>query len=363
MRLSPSRECRGSGRRSRAEGVRGCLFWGLLLLAACEDSLRIPDAQSSYVDLYLDEGISVCDGQLTAYDRFFENAFRLWTDSSPPADFRASVHALLEPPCSTHSCAQDDNAYLAGDLGQYHELAHVMHLFLDGRSTESLEEGTATALGPLAHVAFRADGLAQVDRGFLFAPNLTATEYGYAGAFTRFLVERHGVSTYRDFFVSLDQASDDAAFRTEFERVFSEGLPDAWASFSSGPGCTYDYWFCDGAAEVELPFEQQGLDCSSDAVLGFEASASAGVGSEGFRRFRVLRFENPVTRVLTFEMQSARLYVGRCGDCDAQMPGLNLSSVDEPGVPPTSVDVELEPGPYSVIVRSKPEGDAWVSIQ
>jgi hypothetical protein len=311
--------------------------------------------------MYLDDGIVACGGQMEAYDQFLERAFKLWTGDLPPDDFRVSVHVVTEPACGVHSCANETDAYLARDLGQYHELAHLMHSFLDGASAESLEEGTATALGPLAPIAFTPDMLAGLDRGFLFAPELTATEYGYTGAFTRFLIERHGVDAYRELFRSLSQGSSEEEYLSAYQRAFSEDLDLAWADFGTGSRCTYDLWFCDQATEARLPFEQTWTGCGTHDTLGFDAS-DAGAADEEFRSVRIVQIVLDEPRTVMIEMEFARVYLGRCGDCTEQIPGILLASVDDPDFPPSRVDVPLEPGTYSLIIRSQPGGPPRVGV-
>src|SRR5262245_39741670 len=121
-----------------------------------------PDERSEYLDLYLDDGIEVCRGQLDAYDNFIERIFDFWTGDDP-GEFHGTVYVLTEAPpeCGENlGCTVNDTAWLSRGLGEYHELAHLMHLAVDGGSSAVLQEGTAEALGPLYAHSYSTDELA-----------------------------------------------------------------------------------------------------------------------------------------------------------------------------------------------------------
>jgi hypothetical protein len=85
-----------------------------LLLPACQPDAPAPDEQSTYVDLYLHDGIEICEGQLDAYDRFVERIFPFYT-GEPAAGFRVDVHVLAEPDCGAgQSCIKEPRAESPG---------------------------------------------------------------------------------------------------------------------------------------------------------------------------------------------------------------------------------------------------------
>jgi hypothetical protein len=211
--------------------------FSLILGAACGDEPEPPrdppDAQSAYVDLYLDEDIRACGRQLDAYDQFIERIFEVWTGSSPD-DFRVDVHVSTEPRCpSSLSCADPHGVYLATRFGEYHELVHAMHFATDGLSAPSIDEGLAEALGPghpLAGEGYANPGLA-VD--VLFEKSPTASAYGPYALLTRFLLDRHGADAYRTYFRGMADPGQRAPedFEREFELAFGEYLDLAWSEF------------------------------------------------------------------------------------------------------------------------------------
>jgi hypothetical protein len=186
---------------------------GLILLlgtASCrqQDSVSeevdVPDAQSVHVHLYLDDGLSVCGGQLEAYDRFIEAAFDVWT-GEPPGEFRADVHVLTEPICwGGRSCAAQGAAWLHGQLSDYHELSHLIHQATDGLSAESVDEGLAEALGAFAPLAF---DMSEVTRELMFKhrPEFSTLDNFHLAVVARFLMERYGRDAYREYFRALSR--------------------------------------------------------------------------------------------------------------------------------------------------------------
>lgn len=332
--------------------------WG----AGCAD--REPDARSEYVDLYLDPGIDACGGQLASYDAFIEKVFDAWNHSAVPDDFRARVHARRRPRCDGHSCATDGNTWLFGDLGQYHEMAHVIHFALDGHSVTSLQEGMAEALGPLGGLAYRQSELASLAPDFVYKPEIDATEYGYAAAFTRFLVDHYGVDSYRDYFRRMGKvhSPDSGDFDREFENSFSEPLDDAWAEFISGPRCAFDYWYCPGGTPLTLPGSYEGIDCADPETIGFDASRLH-LTPDTYSPTVVLRFLNDTDRPIRVGLENAFVYFGRCGDCAAQaaVPATLLrSNEDVEGI--SEQILSMSAGDYFFIVRRLGEGTTRVTL-
>ena len=118
----------------------------LVLAVACGEDEREPDEVSEHVELYLDDDVQVCAGQLDAYDRFIERAFDVWAGGLPE-DFVARVHVTQEVPCTiSDTCATPGNAWLQQQVGQFHELSHVIVGNRDGWSNPALTEGAAEAL-------------------------------------------------------------------------------------------------------------------------------------------------------------------------------------------------------------------------
>jgi hypothetical protein len=336
-----------------------------LLLPACQPDAPAPDEQSTYVDLYLHDGIEICEGQLDAYDRFVERIFSFYT-GEPAAGFRVDVHALAEPDCPQKgSCVKGDAVWNGQDYGQYHEIVHIMQGRVDGRSMRSLEEGTAEALGPMAPLSYSARDLEGLEPDFLFATSQADLDYARGAVFTRFAIERWGIERFRELYRALGEidGAGEGDYRREFEATFGEALDDVWPIFTSEPRCAYNLAFCDLAQPIELPFELHGIDCSEPGTLGYDASALDLPPIEvPYRPATILRLESAEPRTVTFELEYVLIYLGGCGDCSVQPPALFFGSSDVPGFPPIPLDLELQPGSTVLFVRSLPGGTSRIRI-
>jgi hypothetical protein len=283
-----------------------------------------PDHVSTYVDIHLEDGIEVCGGQLAAYDRFLERAYGLWTGGHDPVNssprFRAVVRVQSETSCGNGaSCAPGREVWLASQLYQYHELAHVVHQAVDGRSAFSLEEGAAEAMGS---PWLQALGTRTIERDSLFKDRASAsgTDVSNFGIFTRFLIERHGSHAFRRYFQDMRgyDHPDPADFEGEFELVFGEPLDNAWSDFVAEPErrCKYDFWYCDIAEPIELPFELEGIACDDPETLGFSDLNGTPDPWSGYAPFRLLQVYTPVRQLVLWKLENAELMgIGTCGSC------------------------------------------------
>ncbi len=331
-----------------------------------EGGPRPPDEQGEFVDIYYeDESLRACGGQAASYDafiRWFSDAYA----GTDPGEFRAQVRTTRSPevPCGEFpSCAVDGVAWISQELGQYHELVHLMQIDLDGRSLPSLEEGTAEAFGPLAPLAITANEAQEIAPTFLWNRQLTSTDYVRAAMFARFLVDRTGVERYRSLFrdaADLPDA-DEAEFRAQYSISIGEEFDVSMDAFQSLPRCAHDFWFCSAATPMELPLTEVGIDCDDLTTLGYKDDAMLPKGG-AFRMERVIRFSVDQTASVAIALEHATAYLGKCGDCSQQVPVVLLASLDTPGFPPVPVDLELTEGTYVIVLREGSEGTASLSI-
>lgn len=340
-------------------------LWTMAGGGGCGDGKRPPDEESDFVDLYLEDGIEICGGQLDAYDRFLERIFEFYAGDDP-GDIRIPMHVLEDPGCpGGQSCAEGGVVWLSQNFAQYHELVHVMQGSVDGESIPSLEEGTAEGLGPLIPIAYEAEYLADLDPDFLFASQAGDVDYPHAGAFTRFLIDRQGIDVFRQFFRSMGKIDefDELKYRSEFDAAFGEDLDDAWTIFRSEPRCSYDFWYCDQRTLIELPFELNGIDCDAPEVIGYDGSAlDLPPTKVPYMPTKIVHLDNDQPRTITVELEYASIYLGGCGDCSQQQPALILSSSDNPDFPPIQVDLAMQMGTAAFVVRARPGGTTRVSI-
>lgn len=326
-----------------------------------------PDAESTYVDLYLDDGIEVCGGQLTAYDAFLTRALEMW-GGDEPVDLEVAVYAEHDAECEIgFSCAPQGQVRLGGQFSQYHELGHVVHRELDGRSVTSLEEGIAEALGPGRPFVLEASWLAETSLDFLFASSPQDTSSVHGAILTRHLIDTYGIAAFRSYFRAMETPEHPSPedFRREFERAFGEPLDDVWAEVVSQDRCPYDFWYCEPWDAVDLPYAIDGIACDASDTLGFEALAFA-KPNVPYKPMRIVHVEldTPRTIVVAGEDIAAAatfaLQWGRCGSC-APMPmptgvydDLSSCSPENP-CDPIALELALQPGRYAFIFEQYPD--------
>ncbi|MFO0631976.1 MAG: hypothetical protein U0168_03910 [Nannocystaceae bacterium] len=313
------------------------------------------------MDVYLDEGIRMCRGQLDAYDTFVRNAFAPYAMTAPGGS-RFAVHVLAEQDCSASlNCANSSGARITTDLGQYHELMHGIQWTVDGRSIASLEEGTAEAFGPFAPTALSADALADTDREEVIANDARNLDYSAAAVFARFLIDRHGLSSFRSFYRSARQSDSTENYAQVFAESFDETLDASWSVFVSSSRCAFDLWYCQLGDMVQLPLEVSGMDCEDTSTFGFDAGMLERE-TEPLRRVHTFSVDSGDGQMVTIGLQNVDIYLGSCGSCEYFPEGALLSSGKANGQPPLSVDVTLPPGITAFVVRARPGGDPYVHI-
>ncbi len=334
-----------------------------LFVVSCGPTPEGPDARSEYFDVYIDDGIEMCAGQLDSYDLFVESGFEVWA-GEPPNDFHGDLHILTESPCPDEfSCANDGKGFIVAQFGQYHELAHVMHQQVDGNSTVSIIEGLAEALEG-GGLVYTPSELADIDIDVLFRDreSITGYDYGYLGVFTRYLLDTHGSVAYREFFRRMDEfaSTDGEAFGVEFAATFDESLETSWENFVAEQRCGYDFWYCENAGEpIELPYEMGGIDCSADVTLGYDAS-SLDLPTNPYGPTRVFHVTSETPRRLKLVLEEGSVSIGQCGDCNQQHWFLGGSApVDDP----IETEFDVAAGTEVFIVTAIPGGDTRFSLE
>lgn len=303
---------------------------------------------------------------MSAYDRFVVDTYDLLAAGEPDG-FHATVDVQRQPDCPDSSCASGGTARLGSERGQYHGLAHLITWQIDGRSIPSLEEGTAEALGPFAPLALPATAVAEIDSAFLYSDVLDGVDYTHGAVFVRFLIEEYGVDRFREFYRAMHgvRAPREQQFRERFAEVFGEPFSDAWTNFHSAPRCAFDYWYCEKATEIGIPFALgDAFTCGDKDTQGFEApTVRPDEQPYGFQQ--VYRFTTTEPTAVTLTYSGAIVYVGDCGGCAERDPGLILFpggvTFDAPASP-QSVDLDLNRGTHVLIVRPTPWGPLELSL-
>ncbi len=342
--------------RRLADALLGTL---LAVAAACTDAGDIPpDMTSEHLDVWLDEGIEACAGQLPAYDRFADRFLSVWGDASP-AEFRAELHVVTEERlhseqlCSEDSraCARSGTVWTSDAYAIHHELVHVMTGL---GSAPWASEGVAVAFG---------NGwvtIPDLDEFDIFASASTALGwqgYLHAGTFTRYLIEEHGADAMRRYHDAARKGDPASELESEFALAFGMPLDDALQGYAPAdfggepqPRCTFQLSTCDDADPVDLPFLIEGsLDCQSPNVRGFLGPDPGTSAFPPFAPQRVVKVDlqpdpgavddggpYPPDRYvwISIDVRDATVEMIRCGTCDEQFG-------DFPYDGPTNIEEEL----------------------
>lgn len=302
-------------------------IWSMLVtLAACSgDTSNQPDAQSEFIDLYVEDGFEPCAGALPAYDRFVTRVFERWDGQVPP-DWRANLH-MYHPegsfpdgtPCPNWSagCASNMGVWTSGGRNVYHELVHVI---TRPHPVPFFREGIAEAWGGGQIIKRFATTESQFSE-FLFITSSRefwepdALKYAYAAVFTNFLLREYGIASYRQFYGNARHSDMPEAIQEMFIDAFGAPLDEVVAVASSQLGCIDPLWFCDDAEPTELPIElHEPLDCADPATAGFSSGALA--VEPPYRLFRIELAE--LTR-LELTVSNASIEITKCGDCNANI--------------------------------------------
>lgn len=191
-----------------------------------------------HVDLVIrDPSLEPCGDVVGHLDRFIELMADRWHIDLTGVRFsydwyvQADYLATAECPDRTTGCARDQHAraYVAP---MDHEVAHIVSFEL-GHPPPFFTEGAAVAFElplTLSSLQDRPGDAAIVD--VLTGP-LASEHYPLAGAYTRFLIDRHGLPAYLDLFASLDRDADADEIAATHADLFGEPLQATIAAFDA----------------------------------------------------------------------------------------------------------------------------------
>jgi hypothetical protein len=219
-----------------------------------------------------------------------------------------------------------------------HELVHSVS-FEIGYPPSFFVEGLAVAFQ--THSLLRSDPLAPPgDASVLAAIESTTTDslggmhYALAGAFTRFLIDRHGMPAYRELYASLGYRHSLAQIEATFAAVLGEPLADAIAAFDAERrGCpagvsTFALRECGAPAlawddrELEV---RRSLLCGEPDVVGPFFDGTARVSAA----FEVVEAGGFVATFAS-EWPSSVVALTSCGGCDGDWVAAVLRAEDGP---------------------------------
>ncbi|MBZ5715743.1 hypothetical protein [Nannocystis pusilla] len=216
-------------------------------LPACND-IPEPNHFGAHVVVAADPGLEPCGGSLAHMDEFVARLSDHFGVEAP-TDADRFVYYWLEVdgfpersgcPEIAAGCAPGDRTY-AKSLPLNHELVHVVADAI-GAPPSFFTEGLAVAFEGLGQV--KSDDRPLRDDIHALLRARTGTElnraggYSTAGAFTTFLVERHGLDAYLRAYAAMHWTDTERGIDRVFREEFGVSLDDSIAAFADRePDC------------------------------------------------------------------------------------------------------------------------------
>lgn len=287
-----------------------------------------------HIDVIIDEGLEPCGDLAEHMDRFIELAAASWdVDISK---HRYTFHWYEQSAFGQDAgCPEGSLGCASGSLARSyaapvdHELVHLITAEV-GRPPSFFLEGAAVAFELPVTFDMELPGEASVEE-LIAATHLPFSSYVVAGAFTRFLIDRHGMADYRGFYASLNSTDGLPEVRATHAAVFGEPLSATIAAFNTERrDCEQDRFRFKliECASVPILWETDSLtmrrtmSCDEDGVIGpfwFREQA---------RSFATFEVEKPA--VYEFSVigdDGGTITVGSCGGCEAEPPQTSSNAV------------------------------------
>jgi hypothetical protein len=264
---------------------------GLAATSGCAPDLPELQGFGRYVAFATDNPMRPCAGVLPRMDRFVERTYELF-DRTPFQEPIAVYHmpTAWEPgfPCP----AGEEGLFMAGcaDAGERavfvdsfsvleHELVHVIMVDIGSWHDPLFEEGTAEALGRRNPFLPPIDDRVEAMVGWPPA----AVDYVAAGYFVRSLIDRHGPSTFLEFYQAGRYGMSREDTRAKFEQHFGETVEEAAARYRAREHqCYFELAVCDDEPIVPWQGDEWHYhrvpSCDDEDVWGFEPTEYADEG-------------------------------------------------------------------------------------
>ncbi|PCC71202.1 hypothetical protein SAMN02745121_04834 [Nannocystis exedens] len=217
-------------------------------LAACGD-LPEPQMFGAHVVIAADPGLEPCGGTLVHLDEFVARLADVLSVDPPTGDDRFLVYWLAREDFHARSgCPEGALACASGDrtstpvLPLNHELVHNLAATM-GPTLPLFAEGLATAfegLGDEVDHDMWPHGAVHDVLGLLTGTQLgQANGYSLAGAFTTFLIERHGIDAYLRMYEAVGPLETARGVDRIFREEFGVSFDDSVAEFAAldAPDC------------------------------------------------------------------------------------------------------------------------------
>lgn len=208
-----------------------------LLTATLACDLPEVTSEGIHVRVAADHGLEICAGTLVHMDRFVSDLSAEFGVSPPTGDSRFKFYWLEAADFSARSgCSEGrDGCERGGEVFSVsaplnHELVHeVTHQL--GHAPPFFVEGLAVVYQGLGAILRPPESSVSDVLRTLEATDSMAVDYSAAGAFTAFLIERHGLDAFLAVYAGLERRSDRNSIDATFREVLGVSLENSEAEF------------------------------------------------------------------------------------------------------------------------------------
>lgn len=255
---------------TKAPRLRGGHMSGLsliLLIAACTPALPEVTDEGLHVRVAADSGLRLCAGTLAHIDEFVERVSEQFGEAPPVEEERITFYWLdadgfyERSGCSSPALGcEKDGILWAKEAPIDHEFVHaIVHKI--SHPSPFFIEGLADAYNGLGAIRKAATVFTYRARRTVLAGRYRSVDYGAAGAFTAYLVVRHGIDAYLTAYASWPTEPNERAIDDVFLDVFGVSLSQSLTDFEA------TYAAC-SRAEVDAKL----LECSA-AEIAWDGSS------------------------------------------------------------------------------------------
>jgi hypothetical protein len=312
----------------------------------------------------MEPGLEPCGDLVGHMDRFIELVSEVWQVDL--TEHHYTFHWYTYDSFETEAnCGAGRNGCASGNTARSfaapldHELVHLVS-FAVGHPPSFYAEGAAVAFELPSSSTIGLPGMSRI-LDLMAVPSLSGDYYGLAGAYTRHLIDRHGMAAYLKFYGQIDRAADLDAIGDAHAAAFAESLDDSIAAFDAERrDCEHDRFrfklFECAAPRVEWKGEAltvtRGISCADNNVVGpFLSDADA----RTYASFDVAEAGLFELSVASDDVR-ATATLGACGGCESASPvtlaaGLGLRRVF------------LDAGPHYLRLETTSTEDSVLALQ
>ena len=294
----------------------------------CQDDPALDLQSGDNVSVFIEDGLTPCGDLPGHMDHFIESLLTNWGIELEGE--RINFHWYSKASYSTHTVCRETTYGCADGFDSYstmaphdHELVHNVTQLL-AVPTPFFTEGAAVVFDLPFSFTMDVSTVGDSDIHALLdtyrGSDLPAGEYGLAGGFTRFIIDRHGMERYVELYEALGIERDPIDIASIYAEVLGEELGDTVDDFDAERrGCSIGAlraktFECDSPAilwDDHALRHSRTLACGEDGVIGPFHNDTA----RTYNSFDILR---PGTFEINFKSDGpeSTVVIRNCGGCE-----------------------------------------------